>query len=355
VVATKADIHSDSGQPESSLPRWPAWHDGLADYRQSSTGKAVWQLLNTAGPYVLLWYLMILTIRHDYPYAVTLLLAVVAAAFLVRLFILFHDCVHGSLFPRRGANTFFGYLLGVLLFTPFEDWRFSHLRHHATFANLDTRGFGDVWTLTRAEYNSLPKWHQRFYRFYRNPLVMTGLGAIFSFVLRFRLPTRAARRRERSSVLLTNSLLVSVALTAGWAIGWRTYLLIQIPVLWMAGAAGIWLFYVQHQFRGVYWARKEEWHALPAAMEGCSFYQLPTVLRWFSGNIGYHHIHHLGPRIPGYRLKECYEAIPALREKAPLTIRESLSTIHLKLWDEDRGELVGFGAAAEPPSVLAES
>jgi omega-6 fatty acid desaturase (delta-12 desaturase) len=334
---------SNQTQRNQALGReWPAWHATLSAYRNSSVGKASWQVLNTVLPYGALWLLMVQTLRHGYPYALTLALAVVAAAFLVRIFILFHDCVHGSLFPAKAANTFFGNLLGVLVFTPFEDWRFSHLRHHATYANLDARGFGDIWTLTRMEYENSSATKRLFYRFYRNPLVLFGLGALFSFGLRYRLPTRKTARKERLNVLLTNALLACVVLVAVWGIGWRTYLLIQLPVLWLAGAAGVWLFYVQHQFEGVYWARKQEWNGLRAAMEGSSYYRLPPVLRWFSSNIGYHHVHHLGPRIPNYRLKACYDSIPALHVKAPLTLRRSVAAVRLKLWDEARQELVGF-------------
>ena len=322
--------------------QWPAWHATLANFRDPDLRKSSWQLANTLLPYGCLWALMIWTIRRGHPYAATLALATVTAAFLVRVFILFHDCVHGALFRAKGANTFFGYLLGVLVFTPFEDWRFSHLRHHATYANLDTRGFGDIWTMTRTEYEGSSKAKQRCYRLFRNPLVMFGMGALFSFLLRFRLPVRKSTRKERMSVLFANLLILGVVLIAVRTIGWRTYLLIQLPVVWMAGAAGIWLFYVQHQFQGVYWARRQDWNPLSAAIEGSSFYKLPTVLRWFSSNIGYHHVHHLNPRIPNYRVKECYDAVPALQAKAPLTIRQSLSAIRLKLWDEERRELVGF-------------
>lgn len=327
---------------EESSFKWPDWHAKLSDFRTPSKWRASWQLINTFLPYCGLWVLMVLSIRHGYPYVVTLALAVVAALFLVRLFILFHDCVHGALFPKRGLNTFFGHTLGLLTFTPFEDWRFSHLRHHASYADLDARGFGDIWTLTKAEYEGTSAARRMSYRLYRNPIVLFGLGALFSFLLRYRLPTRKAKRRERVSVLFTNLLIISVFLLAASAIGWRTYLLIQLPVVWIAGAAGVWLFYVQHQFEEVYWARREDWNALRAAMEGSSFYKLPTVLRWFSANIGFHHIHHLNSRIPNYRLKNCYEAIPALSEKSALTIRKSLSTVRLKLWDEECIKLVGF-------------
>lgn len=321
---------------------WPAWHAALTAYKISDNRKAFWQLANTLIPYGCLWYLMIRSMQSGYPYALTLLLALPAAAFLVRIFILFHDCVHGSFFPSRRANTFFGYLFGVLVFTSFEDWRFSHLRHHVTYANLDTRGFGDIWTLTLTEYKNSPRATQLFYRLYRNPVVLIGLGALFTFLLRHRLPARRVKRKEIMSIVFTNLLLALVILAAVHGMGWRTYLLIQLPVLWIAGVAGIWLFYVQHQFEGVYWARKTEWEALRAAMDGSSFYHLPPVLRWFSGNIGYHHVHHLASRIPNYRLKECHEAIPALKAKPPLTFRQSLASVRLKIWDERRQELVGF-------------
>jgi acyl-lipid omega-6 desaturase (Delta-12 desaturase) len=329
-------------EEKASAYEWPAWHAALPGYREPSSWKAGWQLVNTLLPYGGLWLLMVWSMRREYPYGLTLALAVPAAAFLVRVFILFHDCVHGSLFRRQGLNTFFGYVLGLLVFTPLEDWRFSHFRHHATYANLDARGFGDIWTMTRTEYQKSTTWKRLIYRLFRTPLVMLGLGPLFSFLLRFRLPIRTSTRRERVSVLFTNLLIAGVMVTAGRTIGWRTYAAIQLPVIWLAGMAGIWLFYAQHQFKGVYWARKDDWDPLRAAMEGSSFYKLPPVLRWFSSNIGYHHVHHLGSRIPNYRLKSCYDAIPALQAKPPLTIRASLSGMRLKLWDEDRRELVGF-------------
>jgi omega-6 fatty acid desaturase (delta-12 desaturase) len=327
---------------ESSGHLWPEWYPELATFRHSDSRKAIWQLFNTLVPYCVLWVLMIRSIQLGSSYLVTLLLALLAAAFLVRLFILFHDCVHGSFFTRKGANTFFGYLLGLLVFTPFEDWRFSHLRHHVTYANLDARGFGDVWTMTLKEYQNSPKRIRLLYRLYRNPLVLFGLGAIFLFPLGNRLPTRKAKRKEHMSVVFTNLLLVVVIWVAAKVIGWKTYLLIQAPVLLFAGTAGIWLFYVQHQFEGGYWARKSVWLPLRAAMEGSSFYKLPAVFRWFSGNIGFHHVHHLSPRIPNYLLKNCYETIPELQARVPLTFVKSLSCAKLKLWDERRQEMMGF-------------
>jgi acyl-lipid omega-6 desaturase (Delta-12 desaturase) len=321
---------------------WPDWHHQLRNFQASNTLKASWQLLNTLVPYFCLWYLMVRSIQLGYPYIWTLLLAIPAAAFLVRLFILFHDCVHNSLFRSKRANTFFGYLLGVLVFTSFEDWRFTHLRHHGTYANLDSRGFGDIWTMTLKEYENSSKMKKLRYRLYRNPFLLVGLGAIFNFLFYNRIPDLRVKRKERMGVILTNLLILAVALIAAQIMGWRAYLLIQLPVLWLAGGAGIWLFYVQHQFEGGYWARKSEWDPLRAAMEGSSFYDLPTVLRWFSGNIGYHHVHHLNPMIPNYHLQQCFDSVPELRAKEPLTIRKSLRSHRLKLWDERLQKMVAF-------------
>ncbi|MDF1591664.1 MAG: fatty acid desaturase [Desulfobacterales bacterium] len=342
MVGREANRASSNEERKSPGRLWPDWYPELATFRNSDSRKAFWQLINTLVPYCCLWYLMIRSIQIGYPFTLTLILILPAAAFLVRIFILFHDCVHGSFFKSMSANTFLGYLLGVLVFTSFEDWRFSHLRHHATYANLDARGFGDIWTMTRSEYEDLPKRKQLQYRLYRNPVVLIGLGVIFNFLLGNRLPTRRVKRKERMSVLFTNLLIIAVFLVAARVIGWRIYLLIQLPVLLLAGAAGIWLFYVQHQFEGGYWARKSEWEPLRAAMEGSSFYKLPAVLRWLSSNIGYHHVHHLSPRIPNYHLKKCYDSVPALQARTPLTIVKSLSCFRLKLWDEERQKMVAF-------------
>ena len=218
---------------------WPDWYPMLATFRYSDRRKAAWQLVNTLLPYCCLWYLMIRSIQLGYPYPFTLMLALPAAGFLVRLFILFHDCVHGSFFTSMRANTLFGYLLGVLTFTAFEDWRFSHLRHHVTYANLDARGFGDIWTMTRTEYENATNTQRRMYRFYRNPLVLIGLGALFIFLLSNRLPTGRTKRKERMSVFFTNLLIIAIVLVSDRFIGWKTYLMIQLPVMYVVGG-GCW-------------------------------------------------------------------------------------------------------------------
>jgi len=342
-MAKYETIRSNSVEDEIKTGRiWPDWHQQLKNFSVSNRLEAARQLLNTLVPYFCLWYMMVRSIQLGYSYIWTLILAIPASAFLVRLFILFHDCVHNSFFRSKSANTFFGYLLGVFVFTSFEDWRFTHLRHHGTYANLDSRGFGDIWTMTVKEYENSSIMKQLRYRLYRNPIFMVGLGAIFIFLFYNRIPDLRVKRKERMGVILTNLLILAVALTAARTIGWRAYLMIQLPVLWLAGGAGIWLFYVQHQFEGGYWARKNEWDPLRAAMEGSSFYSLPTVLRWFSGNIGFHHVHHLHPMIPNYHLKKCFDSVPELRAKEPLTIKKSLRSHCLKFWDENLKKMVAF-------------
>lgn len=329
--------------PLGSPPyRWPAWFGDLKRFEQRDRRKAVWQIADTVIPYLVLWYLMVRSVQLGYPYAVTLALAMPAGGLLVRIFILFHDCAHRSFFASAWANTVLGYVLGTLVFTPLEDWRFTHLRHHASYANLDSRGVGDITTLTVTEYQRSP-WPKRLkYRLYRNPLILFGVGPLFLFLIRQRWPARAVSKQARRSVYLTNLTVAGTALAASLAIGLKTYLLIQLPSFWVAGAGGIWLFYVQHQFEGVYWARRETWDRLRAAFYGSSYYQLPAVLRWFSASIGLHFIHHLGSRIPNYNLQPCYDAIPALQAKEPLTVRKSFASSGLKLWDEEQQRLVGF-------------
>lgn len=323
----------------------PAWRAVLRQYSEPDLRKAIWQLVNTFVPYALLWILMVITVQRGYSYGLTLLLAVVAGFFLVRIFIFFHDCCHGSFFASRRANTILGYITGILTFTPYESWQHSHNRHHATVADLDRRGTGDVWTMTVTEYQKASRWKRFGYRLFRHPLVTFGLGPAYIFLLSQRLPDKDAGKAERRSVLITDLALVAVIALAAATIGLRTYVLIQLPVILIAGTLGVWLFYVQHQFEGVYWARHEDWDPLRAALEGSSYYKLPGVLRWLTGNIGLHHVHHVRPRIPNYNLQACLEAIPALQEVTPLTFWRSLKSPWLDLWDEERQQLISFRAA----------
>jgi acyl-lipid omega-6 desaturase (Delta-12 desaturase) len=330
------------GPVDLSRYPWPPWYSRVTAFRKRSLGKAMWQLANTIVPYALLWWLMIRFVRLGYSWLLLVPLAVLAAGFLARIFIFFHDCVHGSFFASKRANTLVGYACGILAFTPLEDWRFSHFRHHDTYANLDARGYGDITLMTVDEYRQASRRQRLLYRLYRSPWVIFGLGPLFHFMFRQRFPTKHTGRLEHRSVLVADLGIVVIALMLSWVMGWKAYLIVQSAVLWLAGAAGIWLFYVQHQFEGVYWARTAEWDPVRAAFMGASFYDLPAVLRWFSGNIGYHFVHHIEYGIPNYNLPSCYRAIPELQDKARLTWRGSLHCVSLKLWDEKAQKLVGW-------------
>jgi len=320
----------------------PDWYQSILKYDQPSLRKAIGQLIDTFVPYFALWALMVRTVQSGHAYWVTLALAIVAAALLVRIFIFFHDCCHGSFFASRRANRILGYISGMLTFTPYEDWRRSHAGHHATAGDLDRRGTGDVWTLTVEEYLAAPGLRRLVYRFFRNPLVMFGLGPAFVFLLAQRFPHKGTRKRERNSVVFTDLAILAIIGVASVTIGLRAYALIQLPIMLVASTIGVWLFYVQHQFEGVYWARHEVWDPMRAALEGSSYYKLPRVLQWFTGNIGLHHIHHVRPRIPNYNLQQCYDDTPALQAVRPLTIRRSLQSLRMNLWDEKRQKLVSF-------------
>ncbi len=335
--------------PQEPLPSMAELNRVLKPYQKSETRHSILQLVNTLVPYFALWYLMVRSLEISY--ALTLALAVVAALFLVRVFIFFHDCGHNSFFPSIKANKRVGFWLGVLVFTPSEHWWHSHAIHHATSGNLDKRGTGDVKTLTQEEYLEA-KWSKRLgYRFFRNPLVMFGLGPIFMFLLTQRLPFPNYGKKQTMNVIWANLAILAVAGMMSYLIGWQAYLLIQIPVIWIAGAFGIWLFYVQHQFEETYWERDEEWNYVASALLGASFYKLPGILQWFSGNIGYHHIHHLSPRIPNYKLDQAHENSPLIQKWAQkIDLTESWRTIRLKVWDEPVRRMRGF-----PPAGAAHA
>jgi omega-6 fatty acid desaturase (delta-12 desaturase) len=277
----------------------------------------------------------------EYSYWYTLALSILAAGFLVRAFIIFHDCTHGSFFNSRKANDFWGIITGLLAFTPYSRWRHDHAIHHKTAANLDKRGTGDVMTLTVKEYQELPTLSKLGYRLLRSPLVMFGFGPLWMFVIMQRIPPKGTKGRELRSVWYTNLALAGIISGMHFLIGIKAYLLIQMPVMYFAGLAGLWLFYVQHNFENSYWVRTEEWSFLDAGLKGASYYKLPGILRWFSGDIGIHHIHHLSPRIPNYYLQACLDSAPMLQVK-PLTILASLKSLKYRLWDEDKKQLVGF-------------
>lgn len=318
------------------------WYRELAKYERPDHRKAVWQLLNTFIPYAGLWVLLVCLIQAGVAYGLLLPLFVVAAGLLVRIFIFFHDSCHGSFFASRQANRILGYVCGILTFTPFEDWRHNHAGHHATAGDLDRRGEGDIWTLTVEEYRSAPWWVRLGYRLFRNPFVLFVLAPPVMFLLIQRFPHRGYGQRERRSVWITNLALLGILGVASATIGLRTYLLIQMPIMMIASAVGMWLFYVQHQYERTYWTPHQSWDPIRAALEGSSYYKLPKVLQWFTGNIGLHHIHHLRPRIPNYNLQRCLDEIPALQAVEPLTFVRSLQSLRLHLWEEKEQRLVGF-------------
>jgi omega-6 fatty acid desaturase (delta-12 desaturase) len=275
-------------------------------------------------------------------YWLTLALAIPAAGFMVRIFIIFHDCGHGSFFPSRRANSILGFIAGLLTFAPYYHWNHKHAMHHATSGDLDRRGMGDVWTLTVKEYQNISKRERFVYHIFRNPLMMFMIGPIYMFLIYNRFVTGKATARERYYVYATNLGILSLVLILSALIGLKSYLLIQLPVIMIGGMWGIWLFYVQHQYDGVYWARHDEWNFQNAALEGSSFYKLPKILQWFSGNIGFHHIHHLSSRIPNYYLELCHNEIPVFKNVEPLTWSASLKCISYRLWDEENNKLVGY-------------
>ena len=325
-------------QKRSDIPRWQKL---TAAYQKPDTLRSVWQLVNTVVPYLILWYLMYRSLEVSY--WLTLALAALASGFLVRTFIIFHDCCHGSFLESKRATDIVGFLTGVLTFTPYDRWRREHSVHHATAGDLDRRDQGgEIWTLTVDEYRAAPLRTRTAYRLYRSPLVMFTIGPSFLFLFKHRFSDRQARRRERLNVYWTNVGVVAFVATLIWLMGLRAYLMIQLPIMIFGGAVAVWLFYVQHQYEGVYWDRHDQWDYTMAAVEGSSFYELPRILHWFTGNIGYHHIHHLSPRVPNYLLRKCHEENPALAPARPLTPLASLKSLRLRLWDEEHRQMVSF-------------
>jgi len=319
------------------------WKAIVAAYQRPDVKRSVWQMIDSIGPYLALWYLAYRLLAVSY--WLSLPVIVLAAGFMVRVFIIFHDCGHGSFFKSRAANDVVGTITGILTFTPYYDWRAEHAQHHATAGDLDRRGTGDVWTMTVNEYKQASFWQRLGYHLYRNPFVLLGVAPMYLFLLKQRLPHRGSGTREKMSVLVTDLALAVIVGLLFATIGVKATLLVELPLMAVAGAGGIWLFYVQHQFERVYWERHDRRDYLAVAMEGSSLYALPRVLQWFAGNIGFHHIHHLSPRIPNYHLPKAFREQPLFQRVDRLTLLSSLRALRFRLYDEASRRMVGFRAA----------
>ena len=333
--------------PENRSPA-PAsafnWAQTLARYRQPNTPRSIFEIAISFVPLAALWVLAWWMYALGY-WWLSLLIAIPASGFLVRLFMIQHDCGHGAFFRHRLANDWIGRAIGVLTFTPYDFWRQTHAEHHATSGNLDRRGIGDLDTLTVREYLAMP-WHGRLrYRLYRHPLVLFGLGPAYLFLLQHRLPVglmRGAGWRPWVSTMATNLAIVLIAATLMWFIGFWAFVLVHLPITLLAASIGVWLFYIQHQFESTQWEHERDWNQHEAALYGSSHYELPFVLRWFTANIGVHHVHHLCARIPFYRLPRALRDYPELRGVSRLTLLQSFRCVQLRLWDESQRRMVSF-------------
>ncbi len=331
-----------SGAAKDRKAQARLWAERLADYKTPVARRSIGQLASTLLP--LAGLVAAMGYALEVGYWLSLLLAVPAALFLTRLFVLQHDCGHGSFFKEDWANNLVGRCLSVFTVTPYEVWRRDHAIHHATSGNLDKRGTGDINTLTVREYLALSRWQRFLYRTYRHPLVLFGIGPTVLFMWKFRFPLSGQERDVKAwiSVLSTNVMIGGGLTLFMLAFGALQVLMIWAPVVILAATIGIWLFYVQHQFENVYWRKQKEWDFHEAAIEGCSFYDLPRWLHWITGYIGYHHVHHLASRVPNYRLRDCHLAIQDFHKVAKLGIWESFATVKLALIDEDNHRMIGF-------------
>jgi omega-6 fatty acid desaturase (delta-12 desaturase) len=316
----------------------------LSSYREPNPVRSVAELIVTAAPLLLVWALMWLALSAGYFWAYVGL-AIPAAGFLVRLFMIQHDCGHGAFFRARRTNDWVGRIIGVLTLTPYDHWRRTHAAHHAGSGNLDRRGMGDITTLTVREFQALSRWKRFRYRLYRHPAVMFGVGPFYLFFVQNRIPVGLLRAGWQPwiSAMATNVGIAFLAAGAIWLLGVGPFLLLHLPVAMLAASIGVWLFYVQHQFEETFWASGKAWNAREAALHGSSYYDLPGALRWFTANIGIHHVHHLVSRIPFYRLPEVIRDHPELHELGRITVPESIRCVRLVLWDEREGRLISFG------------
>jgi len=327
-------MSSTQQQQDSSLKKL------MSAFETPETRQSIWQLCNTIVPFLALWFAAYASLSVSY--WLSLAFAIPAAGFLIRIFIIFHDCCHQSFFRSRKANLIVGTITGIMTMCPYAQWRYSHSVHHATSSNLDRRGTGDIWTMTVNEYIAASPWLRLAYRIYRNPFVMFVLGPIFVFLIEYRFNRKNAGKKERWNTYITNAGIVGAAGIMCLAVGWQPFLMVQGTVFLLSGMVGIWLFYVQHQFEDTYFEREPEWDFVDAAMQGSSYYKLPKPLQWITGNIGFHHIHHLNPRVPNYYLEKVHESHPRFHRVPTIDIVSSLKALRFRLWDEETKSFVGF-------------
>ena len=313
----------------------------IAPFEGSDVKASVRQIMNTIPPFIISWVLAYLTL--DISIWLTVGFSAIAAGFVIRTFIIFHDCTHGSFFKNKKANAVVGTITGILTLFAYEKWKREHSIHHASSGNLDKRGVGDIWVMTIEEYVEASKWERFKYRMYRNPLVMFGIGPLFLVLISSRFNRKDARKKERNNTYLINISLVVIYSLLIWAIGWQAFVIVQGLTMFIAGALGIWLFYVQHTFEDSYFEDESEWDYVKAAVEGSSYYKLPKVLQWVTGNIGFHHVHHLSPRVPNYNLEKAHESTPPLQQATTITIKSSLKSLRFKLYDAKNKTFVTFG------------
>ncbi len=315
----------------------------VAPFAKSETRKSIMQLVNTLTPLLVAWTLGFYLLQFSPWYTVAC--SVLAAGFVVRTFIIFHDCTHGSFFKSKKANNRVGFITGVLTSFPYEKWKREHTIHHATSSNLDKRGIGDIDMLTVEEYMEKSKLGRLGYRMYRNPLVMFGLGPLFMVLILNRINRSDAKKKERINTHVTTLTMVIILGTLIWLTSWQAVVLVYGVTLFIAGSLGIWLFYIQHTYEDSYFEYDTEWDYVKAAVEGSSYYKLPKLLQWVTGNIGFHHVHHLAPRVPNYHLEAAHESIPPLQQATTITLTTSLESIRYKLYDPKQKKFVTFKEA----------
>lgn len=315
-------------------------HKEVAPYAKSDNKKSIFQIINTIPPLFLFWFLAYQSLSVSI--WLTLGFAVITAGFVVRTFIIFHDCTHGSFFKSRKANDTIGTITGVLTLFSYMKWKREHAIHHASSSNLDKRGIGDIWIMTIDEYVEASKWQRLSYRLYRSPIVMFGFGPLYLVLVSSRFNRKDARQKERNNTYLTNISIVVLYAVMISIVGWQSFLIVQGSIMFIAGALGIWLFYIQHTFEDSYFKEESEWDYVKAAVEGSSYYKLPRILQWLTGNIGFHHVHHLAPRIPNYNLEQAHDLTPPLHQATTITIRESLASVKYRLYDPNQMKFVSF-------------